>query len=117
MLEHITAEGVGVAIAALIAILGGNAWVTSALIDRKLMALNDVFVRVGECALRTSGAQKETDAIREEGRVACLSAAGRDDVTQFRIDELVRAIAARTAETILRDREILSKIDALLARK
>ena len=117
MWEHVTAEGVAAAIAALVAILGGNAWITSALIHRQLAALDTKYVPLGECVLRTAGAKNEVLAIRDEGRAACLVAAGRDDVTQSRIDELVRAIAARTAETILRDREILSKIDALLARK
>jgi hypothetical protein len=117
MWEHITTEGVGVAIAVLVAILGGNAWVTAALIDRRLAALNRLYIRKDECVLRSGGNRDMIVNDREEMKAECLAAAGRDAVTQARIDELVRAIASRAAETILRDREILSKIDALLLRK
>lgn len=106
MFNSITITDVGGLVGICGALLGGNAWLTSLLIDRKLRALNGVYVPVGECVLRTAGAQKEIQLIQHGAREACE-----------RIDELVKIIASRTAEAIMRDQEILTGIGALLARK
>jgi len=116
MWEHITPQGVSVVLAAIAATLAGNAWITSALIDRKLMALNGLYVRSGECVLRSGSNRQMIVEDRDNARAVCVAANNRDEATQGRIDELVRTIATRAAETILLDREILSKINALLAR-
>lgn len=106
MLDSITVTDVGGLVAIAAALLGGNAGLTSLLIDRKLRALNGVYVPIGECVLRTQGAQKEIRLTQEDARATCE-----------RIDELVKIIATRTAEGIMRDQEILNGIGALLARK
>jgi hypothetical protein len=113
MLEHLTTEGVAAIIAMLASVVGGNTWVTAALIDRKLAALNGTYVRVGECLLRTEGAQREMNASREEGRLACAAATVRDEITQERIHELSRVIAA----ALLGNREIVDKLDRILVRE
>ena len=114
--EHITPQGVSVVLASVVAILGGNIWITSALIDRKLTALNGTYVRIGECVLRSGISRQMIAEDRDSARELCLASVNRDAATQERIDELVRTIATRTAEAILMDREILSKINALLDR-
>jgi hypothetical protein len=74
------------------------------------------YVRVGECVLRSGANRLAIAEDRADAAAACIAAAGRDSVTQGRIDELVRTIASRAAETIMVDREILNKINALLDR-
>lgn len=106
MLDSITITDVGGLVGIGGALLAGNAWLTSLLIDRKLEALNGVYVPVGECVLRTAGAQKEIQLTQDDVRAACE-----------RIDELVKIIASRAAEAIMRDREILNGIGTLLERK
>jgi len=116
MWEHITPQGVSVVLASVVAILGGNIWITSALIDRKLTALNGTYVRIGECVLRSGSNRQMIAEDRDYARTAYLVFVNRDAATQERIDELVQMIVTRAAETILLDREILSKINALLDR-
>jgi len=114
--EYITPQGASVVLAFVVAILGGNAWITSALIDRKLTALNGTYVRIGECILRSGSNRQMIVEDRDSTRESCLASVNRDAATQERIDELVRTIATRAAETILLDREILTKINSLLDR-
>ena len=116
MWEHITPQGVSVVLASVVSILGGNIWITSALIDRKLTALNGTYVRIGECVLRSGSNRQMIAEDRDLARATCIASANRDAITQERMDELVQMIATRAAETILLDREILSKINALLDR-
>jgi hypothetical protein len=114
--EYITPQGASVVLAFVVAILGGNAWITSALIDRKLTALNGTYVRIGECVLRSGTSRQMIAEDRDYARTAYLASVNRDATTQERIDELVQTIATRAAETILLDREILTKINSLLDR-
>ncbi len=113
MLDSITIADVGGLVGIGAALLAGNAGLTSLLIDRKLKALNNVYVPIGECVLRTVGQEREAHANRDEARAACLVAAGRDEATQKRIDGVMQAIA----NSVLESREVQRGIAELLARK
>lgn len=114
MFEHVTLSEVMELTAILSAVVGANAGLTTLLVDRKLKELNGTYVRSGECVLKDGALRQMVQSSQAEGQMACLAATQRDTVTQARIDDLVQSIAARTADTILRDREILNKIDLLL---
>lgn len=114
MLEHATPQALTAMIAVLAAILGGNAWITSALIDKKLKDLDKMYVRTNECLLRCGNTRDLISADRADTQKIGNSAALRDDATQKRIDAMVQSIATRAAESVLRDREVLGKIDELL---
>jgi hypothetical protein len=117
MLDSITITEVGGLVGIAAALLAGNAGLTSLLIDRKLRALNGIYVRVGECVLRTAGQDSAAQANREETRAACVAVALRDAATQERIDDIRNSIAKVAADAILSSDRVQAGIAELLARK
>lgn len=117
MLESITITDLGGLVGITAALLAGNAGLTSLLIDRKLRALNGVYVPVGECILRTAGTAKEIQVAQDDARSACLAASNRDEATQERIDGIMRSISEGAAAAILRSERVQAGIAELLARK
>lgn len=84
---------------------------------RLLVHMDTAYVRSNECVLRDGATRQIVSETRAEVSASCLASIGRDEATQLRINELIQAIASRAADTIMRDQQILSKIDALLSRK
>ncbi len=124
MLNQIPMEVVVGAVAVGQGVFGGLFWVFKGRIReeignlelRLVNELNGKYVRTGECVLRDGSTREMLKVTADEVRAQGLATADRDAAIQDRINELVQAISARAADAILRDREILSKIDALLDR-
>lgn len=77
--------------------------------------MHESFVSIGMCVLRDDGTRDMLRATAEEGRAACLAAASRDMETQRHINELIQDIASRTAEAIVRDEKVISKLNEILS--
>lgn len=84
---------------------------------RLVNELNGKYVRTGECVLRDGATRELLKLTADEGRSACLAAAGRDAATQDRIDEIRKSIAREAADAILRSQRLQEGIAELLARK